>query len=76
MKNTVYDQLVEKVDNIDTTGFVSKNIYNTDKLDLEKKTNDADKLTHDRNDLTKKADLNARITEIENKILVLLVLLV
>ena len=51
MKKTVYDKLVEKVDNIDTIGFVSKTIYNTDKLELEKKINDADKKTHDRNDL-------------------------
>ena len=38
-----YDKLVEKVDNIDTTGFVLKTTYDTDKLDLEKKISDADK---------------------------------
>ena len=36
-KKTEYDKLVTKVDNIDTTEFVLKTIYNTDKSDLEKK---------------------------------------
>ena len=31
IKNTVYDKLVTKVDNIDTTGFVLKTTYDTDK---------------------------------------------
>ena len=44
VKNTEYDILVEKVDNIDTTGFVLKTAsYYTDKSDLEKKISDADK---------------------------------
>ena len=43
VKKTEYDKLVEKVDNIDTTGFVLKTTYDTDKLDLEKKISDADK---------------------------------
>ena len=34
---TVDDKLVEKVNNIDTTGFVLKTTYDTDKSDLEKK---------------------------------------
>ena len=37
VKNTVYDKLVEKVNNTDTTGFVLKTTYDTDKSDLEKK---------------------------------------
>ena len=41
-KKTVYDKLVGKV-NIDTSGFVLKTKFNTDKSDLEKKTSDADK---------------------------------
>ena len=36
-KKTVYDKLVEKVDNIDTSGFVLKTKYNTHKTELEKK---------------------------------------
>ena len=31
VKKTVYDKLVAKVDNIDTSDFVSKTKYNTDK---------------------------------------------
>ena len=31
VKKTVYDKLVAKVNNIDTTGFVLKNKYDTDK---------------------------------------------
>ena len=38
-----YNKLVTKVDNIDTTGFVLKTKYDTDKSDLEKKISDMDK---------------------------------
>ena len=61
--------MVAKVDNIDTTGFVLKIKYHTDKSDLEKKISDGDKKISDTNDLAKKTDLNAKITEIESKIL-------
>ena len=37
VKKTVYDKLVAKVDNIDTSDFVLKTMYNTDKTELEKK---------------------------------------
>ena len=37
VKKTEYDKLVAKVNNIDTTGFVLKTAYDTDKSDLEKK---------------------------------------
>ena len=36
-KRTVYDKLVSKVNNIDTSGFAFKTKYDTDKLNLEKK---------------------------------------
>ena len=36
----MYDKLVTKVNNIDTTGFVLKTKYETDRSDLEKKTPD------------------------------------
>ena len=36
-KKPVYDKLVKKVDNMDTTGLVSKATYDTDKSDLKKK---------------------------------------
>ena len=35
VKKTVYDKLVAKVDNIDTSDFVLKTKYNTDKTELE-----------------------------------------
>ena len=37
VKQTIYDKLVTKVNNIDTSGFVLKTKYNTYKADLEKK---------------------------------------
>ena len=37
VKKVVYDKLVEKVNNIDTNGFVLKTNYDTDKSKLEKK---------------------------------------
>ena len=43
VKKTVYDKLVAKINNIDTSGFVLKTKYDTDKSDLEKKISDIDK---------------------------------
>ena len=37
VKNAVYGKLVAKVNNIDTTRFVLKTKYQTDKAELEKK---------------------------------------
>ena len=37
VKKTVYDKLVAEVNNTDTTGFVLKPTYDTDKSDLERK---------------------------------------
>ena len=37
LKTTVYDKLVPKVNNSDTSGIALKTKYNTDKSDLEKK---------------------------------------
>ena len=55
------------MDKIDTTGFVLKSKYDTDKLDLENKLIDAEKKIPVANSLVKKIDLNAKITEIGNK---------
>ena len=44
VKKTVYDRLVAKVNDIDTTGFVLKTKYDTDKSDLEKKMPDTNSL--------------------------------
>ena len=38
----MYDKLVAKVNKIDTSGFVLKTKYDTDKSDLEKEISDAD----------------------------------
>ena len=57
----MYDKLVAKVNNINTSGFVLKTKYDTDKSDLEKKIPNI-------SGLVKKTDYNAKITEIKSKI--------
>ena len=52
VEKTLHDKLVNKVNAIDTIGFVSKTQYNTDKLDLEKEIDDADKTIPDTSALT------------------------
>ena len=54
VKKTVYDKLIAKVNAIDTSGFVLKTQYKTDKSDLEKKINDVDKKIPDTSELAKK----------------------
>ena len=44
VEKTVYDKLVVKVNSFDTSGFVLKTKYDTDKSVLEKKICDADKI--------------------------------
>ena len=61
VKKDVYNRLVTKVDNIDTSGFVLKTKYETDKSELENKTPDT-------SGLVKKTDYNTKITEIKGKI--------
>ena len=61
VEKAVYDKLVEKVENIDTSWFVLKAICDTDKSELEKKIPGASKHV-------KKTDYNAKISEIEGKI--------
>ena len=60
-KKTAYDKLVAKVNSIDTSAFVLKTKYDTDKAELEKKIPGP-------SGLVKKTDCNAKITEIEGKI--------
>ena len=60
-KKDVYDKLAAKVDNIDTSGFVLKAKYDTDKSDLENKIPDTI-------GLVKKTDYDSKITDIEGKI--------
>ena len=57
VKKAVHNQLVAKVNNIDTSDFVLKSNYQTDKTELEKKIPDV-------TNLVKKA----KLTELENKI--------
>ena len=66
VKKTICDNLVTKIDNTDTTGFVSKAKYDTDKSDLEKKISDAENKAT--SGLVKKTDYSFKTTEIENKI--------
>ena len=55
------DKLVAKVNNIDTSDFVLKTKYNTDKTKLENKIPEI-------SGLVKKANYNTKITELENKV--------
>ena len=61
VKKTMYDKLVAKVKNIDTSGFFKKIKYHTDKSDLEKKIPDT-------SELVKKTDYNAKVSETESTI--------
>ena len=62
VKKTVYDKLVAKVNSIDTSGFVLKTKYDTDKSEIGNKIPNT-------SGLLKKTDYNTKITEIKNKIL-------
>ena len=56
-KKVVYDKLVTKINNIDTSGFTLKTKYDTDKLELENTIPDT-------SGLVKKTDYNTKITKI------------
>ena len=60
-KKAVHDELVTKVNNIDTSGFALKTKYDADKSEFENKIPDA-------RILVKKTDYNSKISELENKI--------
>ena len=62
VKKDVYNKLVAKVNGIDTSKFILKTKYDTDKSELE------NKIDTDTSGLVKKTDYNAKIAEIENKI--------
>ena len=61
VKKTVYDKLVAKVDSIDTSEFVLRTKYDTDKSELENKIPDT-------SGLVKKTDCDSKIAEMEGKI--------
>ena len=77
VKKAVYDKLAAKVNNIDTSDFVLKTKYQTDKIELEKKIPDlADfvkktKLTGLENKIPDVSSLARKtaLTVVENKIL-------
>ena len=62
----MYDKLVARVNNIDTSGFVLRTKYDAYKTELEKKIPDTIKFL-------KTWDYNAKVSEIEQKYQVLLV---
>ena len=68
VKKPEYDKLAEKVDNIDTTNFVLKTKYEKDGSDFEDKRSKIDKKIPDVSGLVKQTNLNAKVTEIEDKI--------
>ena len=61
VKKDIYDKLVTKVNAIDTSRFVLKTKYDTDKSELENKIPGT-------SGLVKKTDYDAKITDIEGKI--------
>ena len=60
VKKAVYDKLVEKVSNIDTTGFVLKTKFTSDKSELEKKIPDV-------SGFVEKATYNSKINTLATK---------
>ena len=61
VKKAVYDKLEAKVNNIDTSDFILKTKYQTDKTELEKKIPAT-------SSLAKKTNYNTKLTGLENKI--------
>ena len=61
IKKTVQDKLIAKVNSIDTSRFVLKTKYDTDKIELENEIPYT-------SGLVKKTEYNAKITEIKGKI--------
>ena len=66
VKKTVCNKLVAKVDNIDTSDFVLKTKYNTDKTELENKIPDTSGLVEKTNHNTKFTELEHKIPDINN----------
>ena len=61
VKKTLYNKLVAKVDNIDTSDFLLKTNYSTKITEIENKIPNT-------SDLVKKTNYNTKIIELENKI--------
>ena len=67
VKETVYDKLVVKINNIYTCAFALKTKYQTDKSGLEKQISDADKKIPGTSGLVEKTGYNSKISKIERK---------
>ena len=63
----MFDELVAKVNNSDTSALILKTKYDTDKSDLEKKISVNKKIPLTRG-IVKKTDCSAKISEIKIKI--------
>ena len=68
IKKTEYDKLVNKVNSIDNTNFVSRTKYEKDGSDFEDKIDKIEKKIPDVSNLVKKTDFNTKTTEVEGKI--------
>ena len=76
LKKAVYNELVAKINNIDTSDFVLKTKYRTDKAEMEKKIPDVidfvkkTKLTESENKIPDANSLATKtaLTAVENKI--------
>ena len=73
VKKTVYNKLVVKVNDIDTSGVILKTKYQRDKSDLQTKISDADKRFPGTSKLVEKTYYSSKISETEVKYLVLVV---
>ena len=67
-KKTEYDELVNKVNSIDNTNFVSRTKYEKDGSHFEDKIAKIAKKIPDVGNLVKKTDFNTNITKVEGKI--------
>ena len=67
VKKTEYDKLVAKVNNIDTSWFVLKTKYNTDKSELENKI-------PDRSGLVKKQIITLNLPKLKIRLIIIIMI--
>ena len=68
IKKTEYEKLVNKVNSIDNTNFVSRTKYEKDGSDFQDKIDKIEKKIPDVSNLVKKTDFNTKITKVEGEI--------
>ena len=66
VKKDVYDKLITKVNSTDTSGFVLKSNYDTDKSELKSKIPDTSGLVRKTNYDTKIAEIEGKIPDVSN----------